>query len=251
MGINVRLRRYAFPGLGMAIAFVAPAAAQDSCNGYFTRSQSLGTLVGDAYAAMSDKDMEAMKRLLPSLEAAFAPISATEVKPEVCDDNHINAYTSYQNSELNFLRSRSVDIGFPVNLPIVKQPDLNQRPLAYAVGWIKYELSDFAGALTAFEKGLAMFPHDAELQNEYLATLLQLKRYSDIIAYTDQVLATAHDSNDETRAKIYNVRGIGLFWTNQLKAADESLGVSLKYFMNDDVTALQKQVQAAMAAKPN
>ncbi|MEQ1609484.1 MAG: hypothetical protein ABL956_11040 [Hyphomonadaceae bacterium] len=106
----------------MAIACVAPATAQDTCNGHFTRSQGLGALVGDAYAAMKSKDPEEMSRLLPLLEAAFA-LSASEVKPEICDGNHINAYTRYQNSELNFLRLRSVDIEFPANLPILKAAD--------------------------------------------------------------------------------------------------------------------------------
>lgn len=103
MGIDVRARCYVFAYLVMAIACVAPATAQDTCNGHFTRSQGLGALVGDAYAAMSSKDPEEMKRLLPLLEAAFATLSASEVKPEICDGNHINAYTRYQNSELNFL----------------------------------------------------------------------------------------------------------------------------------------------------
>jgi tetratricopeptide (TPR) repeat protein len=244
----MRIRHYAFAIL-ITTGCAAPAFAQ-TCDAYFTKSQSMKDVITGAYAAMGDGNLEAQKKALPSLEAALNTLPAVEIKPEVCNGTHINAYTAYQSAELGFLRGRGVDIGFPANLPIVKQPELNHRALAYAVGWIKYELSDFAGALTAFEKGLAMYPHDPDLQNEYLATLLQLNRNADVISYSERVLANGFDLSDGNRAKIYKARGVAQFAVKDLKSADDSMTVALRYQYEDDTSAIQKQIQAAMP-KPN
>lgn len=229
----------------MMLSCATPAFAQ-TCDARFTKSQSMKDAVSEAFTAIRDRNQEAQKKILPSIEAVFNTLAATEVKAEVCNGNHINAYTIYQAAELGFLRARGVDIGFPADLPIVKQPELNHRLLAYAVGWIKYELSDFTGAFAAFDKGLAMFPHDSDLQNEYLATLVKLKRDADILTYTDRWLANGFDLNDENRAKFYKARGIAQINLNDLKAADDSMTVSLRYQYDEETNTLQKQIQAAM-----
>lgn len=227
----MRARHYAFTTLVLATAAAAPAAfAQQSCDGYFTTSQSLGPVLTKAYTAMSPKNLEVLKTLLPELESALNALPAQEVKAEVCGGNHINAYTMHQNAELNFQRARGADIGFPANLPIVKQPDLNQSGIAYTTGWIKYELRDFAGALAAFEKGLAMFPHNPELQSEKLATLVELKRFADAVAYSDKVISESFTLSDQNRAKVWQARAVGLIGTNDNKGADEALTVSLRYY---------------------
>ncbi len=246
----MRARHYAISTLVFALAAAAPIASAQTCDAYFTKSQSLGPLLTKAYAAMSPANIETMKTLLPELESALNALPAQEVKAEVCGGNHINAYTVYQNAELNFQRARGVDIGFPKDFPIVKQPELNQSSIAYATGWMRYELGDFSSALAAFEKGLVMFPHNAELQNEKLATLTQLKRYSDIIAYSEKILADSHAMSDENRAKVWQARAVGFMGTNDNKLADESLNVSLRYLDNADTRALQKRVREALGT-PN
>ena len=46
--------------------------------------------------------------------------AGVEVKAEVCNGNHINAYTVHQYLELSMLRAKDVNIGFPADLPIVQ-----------------------------------------------------------------------------------------------------------------------------------
>lgn len=243
----MRARHYAFTTHVFAAAVAAPTSiAQQTCDGYFTASQALGPVLTKAYTAMSPKNLETLKTLLPELEKALNALPAQEVKPEVCGGNHINAYTAYQNAQLNFQRARGVDIGFPANLPIVKQPDLNHSGVAYATGWIRYELKDYTGALAAFEKGLLMFPHNTELQTEKLATLTELKRYADVIAYSETVIADSYTLSDETRAKVWQARAVGLIGMKDNKAADEALTVAIRYYNTEEARTLQSSVRAAL-----
>ncbi|RYY96514.1 MAG: hypothetical protein EON61_21300 [Alphaproteobacteria bacterium] len=246
----MRARGYAFTTLVFALAAAAPTAtAQETCDGYFTRSQTMGPLLTKAYTAMSPTNLETMKTLLPELEAMLNALPAKEIAPEVCGGNHINAYTPYQHAQLGFLRARNVDIGFPANLPIVKQPELNHSGVAYTTGWIKYELGDFAGALAAFDKGLAMFPHNPELQNEKLATLLQLKRYAEVTAYSEKVLADSYTLTDLNRAKVWQARAVAFMGAKDNKAADEALTVAVRYADTEETRALQKQLRDSMGTQ--
>ena len=135
----------------------------------------------------------------------------------------------------------------PANLPLVKQPNLNHSALAYTVGWIKYEQGDFEGALTAFGKGLALYPHDHALQSEYLATLMQLQRFDQLVAFADKVLTTTYDLTDEDRSKFYAARGVALVFKNDLAGADDSLTVALRYSWSEDVAKMQAEIRAAAA----
>jgi tetratricopeptide (TPR) repeat protein len=235
--------------LGLAGLIQASGAlAADSCNAYFTRSQSLAALLSPAYTAMNSKDAAAQKAALPGLEAQLNALPASEIKAEVCDGNHINAYTSYQYIELGLLRANGIN-RFPANLTLVKQPDLNQASLAYVVGWIKYEQKDYTGALAAYAKGLAMFPHDHSLQQEYMAALLQLGRYKDLVDFDDKVLADTLDYDDVTLAKAYSSRAVAEMGLGNMKESDDAFTVSLRYNYTNDVADMQKQVRDVMATK--
>ncbi|HVZ30160.1 MAG TPA: hypothetical protein VG839_07180 [Asticcacaulis sp.] len=234
----------------MAFAGLVPAGgawAADSCDAYFTRSQTLTPLLTPAYTAMKDKDAAAQKAMLLGLEAQLNALPATEIKAEVCTD-HINAYTTYQYIEARLQRTNGAS-HFPANLVIVKQPDLNQLTLPYVVGWIKYEQKDFTGALAAYAKGLAMFPHDHNLQQEYMATLVQLERYQDLIDFDDKVLTDTLDYDDTGLARTYRGRAIALMGLGNQKDADEAFTVSLRYSYTDDVADMQKQLRESMATK--
>jgi len=238
--------------MALVMALHGPAShAQGSqtCDGYFDASQKMSSILQKAFDAINAKNAADQAAVLPAIESELNKLAAVEVKPEVCNGNHINAYTQHQFLELSTLRAKGVDIGFPANLPIVKQPNLNQGSLAYAVGWIKFERGDFNAALPAYEKGLAMFPHDHNLQNEYLATLIRLQRYKDTIAFSDKILANTYDFDDETRSKILFARGIAFYSDNQLDDAKEALKVAKRYNDTDEIDAEIKLVDDALAKK--
>ena len=226
-------------------------AATTICEGYFQQSQALSAALGTAFKSVQARDLATLQTLLPGLSRQLDDLLPYEVKPEVCGGTHINAYSTFQFFELNVMRANGVTSGFPADLPIVKQPALNQAALAYAVGWTRFELGDFDGALAAYGKGLAMFPHHHALQQEYVATLFQLKRGTQALNYIDGVLATTYDLDDSERAKMFEGRGVALLMAGALDPAIDSLQVSLKYNYTDETAKLLSQLQdlKAQAAK--
>ncbi len=232
----------------------AADAAQDSaatvpvCDGYFAQARALAPLLVPAIKALQAHDSASLISQLPSLEAAFDALPPDEVKPEVCNGNHVNAYTRQQYMELSVLRAHGADTGFPANLPVVKQPELAQPSLAFLVGWTKYEQKDFDGALAAVARGLAMFPSDHNLQHEYMSTLLQLKQGSQVVAFVDSSLTGTYDYDDRERASLYEGRGIGLLMLHAADAADENFSLAQRYYYTDEVKSLQDTLRAARAA---
>jgi tetratricopeptide (TPR) repeat protein len=230
-----------------SMAAVDSAAGAPICEAYFTQSQALAPNLAAAYKAMAAGDKAGQAALLPALQVQFNGLLPYEIRPETCGGTHINAYTNYQFFQLSTLRARGIDTGLPADLPLVKQPDLNQSALAYTVGWIKYEQADFEGALSAFGKGLALYPHDHALQSEYLATLMQLQRFDQVVAFTDKVLTGTYDLTDQDRAKFYASRGIGLLFKGDIAGADDSLTVALRYQWSEEVAKMQTEIRAAAA----
>ena len=231
-----------------SMAAVDSAAGAPICDAYFTQSQALAPNLATAYKAMAAGDKAGQAAVLPALQVQFNGLLPYEIRPETCGGGtHINAYTNYQFFQLSTLRARGIDTGLPATLPLVKQPDLNHSALAYTVGWIKYEQADFEGALSAFGKGLALYPHDHALQSEYLATLMQLQRFDQVVAFTDKVLTGTYDLTDQDRAKFYASRGIGLLFKGDIAGADDSLTVALRYQWSEEVAKMQTEIRAAAA----
>ena len=232
----------------------AADAAQDSaatvpvCEGYFAQSRALVPVVAPAVKSLQAHDSASLITQLPGLEAAFDALPPDEVKPEVCNGNHINAYTRQEYMELSVLRAHGVDTGLPASLPVVKQPELAQPSLAFLVGWTKYEQKDFDGALAAIARGLGMFPSDHNLQHEYMSTLLQLKQGSQVVAFVDQALTRTYDYDDRERATLYEGRGIGLLMLHAADAADENFSLAQRYYYTDEVKGLQDALRTARAA---
>ncbi|ESQ89705.1 hypothetical protein ABAC460_12625 [Asticcacaulis sp. AC460] len=241
---------FAVPGTGGVVTDAGSAAtdsagAVGTCDAYFTKSQSMSTDLSTAFTAMNPKDPAKMAAILPALQRHLDSLPAAEVRAEVCNGNHINAYTTYQNVVLGVQRDKGIDTGFPAILPVVKQPELNHSSVAYTVGWIKYEQGDFPGALAAFNKGLIMFPHNHPLQNEYLATLVQMQNGPGIVAYAEKILSQTYDLDDTMRGKVWAAHGLGLFFSGKVKEADDSLSVSLRYNYDPSVVELQTALKQA------
>ncbi len=221
------------------------------CDAYFEQSQALTTLLNPAFTSLQARDLASLQTQLPALSKQLDDLLPYEIKPEVCGGTHINAYSTFQFFELNVMRGDNVNSGLPANLPIIKQPDMNQPALAYVVGWTRYELGDFEGALAAYGKGLALFPHHHGLQQEYVAALFQLKRGPQALSYIDGVLNTTYDLDDQERGKMFEGRGVALLMVGALDPAIDSMQVSLKYHYNADVASLLEKLQQlkAQAAK--
>lgn len=241
----MRIRSAAVSALALSLFVGAPTAlAQDNCNTYIAASQAMASVVSEAFTAISARDSAAQVKALPKLEAVYNGLAAAEIKPQLCTAN-INTYTTMQFEELNFLRAHGIDNGFPKDLPIVKQPRLNQENLAYAIGWIKYEMQDYTGALAAFDKGLKMFPHNADIQNEHLATLMRLQRYADVQTAAEKYLADSYDMSDAMRSKVFQALALAQISMGDKAGATQSAQVAVYYDSNDSTLETQKQVADA------
>lgn len=227
-------------------AGLAPAAfAQDACDTLMAQSRSLSDAVSQAFEAIQAKDAAAQTQILPRLEVLFSGLPATEIKPQVCNNVYISAYTVMQYTRLNLQRAAGIDTGFPANLPIVKQPQLNQDNLSYALGWIKYEKGDFPGALAVFEKGLKISPDNQELQNEYLASLMQLKRYADVISASTKFIENTLVMTDAGRSKVFQALALAQFLTGDTTQAATSAQTAVYYDNNDSTRATLEQIKSA------
>ncbi len=224
------------------------AATTGTCDAYFTQSQALGPLLDPAVKALAAHDSATLIALLPSLQPQLDALPATEVRPEVCSGNHINAYTRHQFIELGVQRAHGVDTGLPAGLPLVKQPDLNQAGLAFVVGWARYEQKDYDGGLAALGKGLAMFPHDHALLNEYAATLVQLRQGAQVVTFVDGALANTYDLDDRERSTLYVARATGLLMLHALDASEQNLTIALRYHYSDQVKKMLDDMRAMRAA---
>lgn len=238
----MRIRSGSLSALVLGLVICTPVAiAQDNCDSYLAASRSMASVVTEAFTAISAGDSAAQAKALPRLEAVFGQLPAAEIKPQLCTAN-INTYTTMQFEELNILRAHGIETGFPKDLPIVKQPRLNHENLAYAVGWIKYEMQDYTGALAAFDKGLKMFPHSPEIQNEYLATLMRLQRYNDVAKEAEKYLSNSYDMTDTMRAKVFQALALAQMNTGDKAGATQSAQVAVYYDSNDSTLETQKQV---------
>jgi tetratricopeptide (TPR) repeat protein len=224
-----------------AVMFPTAAAAAGHCDDVMAASRSMQSDLTQALAAMNAKDTARMRQLLPSLERAFNVLPAVEITPENCT-THVSTYTALQYTQLTTLKARGLSTGFPASLPIVKQPDLNHLSLAYAVGWIKFELGDFAGAKTAYAKGLKMYPHDPNLQSEYMATLLQQQDAAGVVAFGQQALDGTPNYSDGERAKIYRGMGVAYALQNDKANAKEMLTIAQRYEWEKTTEDLLKQI---------
>lgn len=242
----MRQRFSALSAIAFGVVIAAPLAhAQDPCEANLEASRKMAQVVSDAFVAIKAKDRPAQDKSLPAIEAVFTKLPATEIKPVTCSNAHIDVYTPDQFTRLSLLRANGVDTGYPTNVPIVKQPRLNQENLAFAVGWIKYEQQNYTGALASFEKALKMYPDSPELQNEYLATLMQLKRYSDLVAAAEGYLQNSYLMTDATRSKVYQAMALAQANLNQKDAAKQSAQVAVYYDNNDSTLQTQQQVADA------
>ncbi|MEI9904676.1 MAG: tetratricopeptide repeat protein [Asticcacaulis sp.] len=218
-------------------AATAPVLAHANCQSYFDDSSQMTDTLTKAFTAMNAKDTASYATILPQLTQLLDSFPASEIAAETCTD-HINTYSAYQYTELSILRAHKVASGFSDTLPLVKQPELNHIQLAYAVGWINYEQGNYEAALAAYGKGLAMFPHNHELQNEYAATLLQLDRSEDAVTFVTQVLSDTYDLDDTMRGKMYAALGVAEVQEGDTENAESNLNVAQLYNYTDDTKSM-------------
>ncbi|MEP9360507.1 hypothetical protein [Sphingomonas sp. KR3-1] len=201
------------------VALIAPGAAfAGSCEDRAAFAAEVQPDIDKTFALMKAQDKPGFTAMLPALQKRFATLPATMPAAERCgsevrvyDDHQFAAYTAAKQA------GRAID-GFPASSTFVMR-NLHYAELAYAVGWIQYEMEDYAGAKASYAKGLAIAPNQHDLTKEYVATLLGLSAYADIPPFIDKFLATDKDLEAQGRANLIAAKGIGFAGAGNMAAA--------------------------------
>ncbi|WP_137863922.1 MULTISPECIES: hypothetical protein [unclassified Sphingomonas] len=191
------------------LALLAPGTAlAGPCEDKAAWAAAVRPEIERAFALMKAQDKPGFAALLPALQKRYAPLPAAMPAAERCggevrvyDEHQYLAYADAHKA------GRAID-GFPADANFVLT-NLHYADLAYAVGWIQYELEDYAGAKASYAKGLAIAPNQHDLTREYVATLLSLSAFGEMAPFIDKFLASDRDMDGPGRANLIAAKGIG------------------------------------------
>lgn len=234
-----------------AIALAAPATAQaGSCEDRAAWATAVQPDIDKAFALMKAQDKPGFSAMLPALQKRYAALPATMPVAERCG-NDVRVYDEHRYLAYDAAKKagKAID-GFPASSNFVLT-NLHYAELAYVVGWIQYEMEDFAGAKASYAKGLAIAPNQHDLTKEYVATLLSLSAYSDMAPFIDRFLATDKDLAGPERANLIAAKGIGYAglgdMTGATKAATDARAIDPN---NEYAQLVMNLVAQSKQAKP-
>lgn len=212
-----------------AIALIAPIAAiAGPCEERAAQAAAIQPDIEKAFALMKAQDRPGFTAMLPALQARFAALPAAMPAAERCG-SEVRVYDEHQYRAYDAAKKAGQAIdGFPATANFVLT-NLHYAELAYAIGWIQYEVQDFAGAKASYAKGLAIEPNQHDLTKEYVATLLSLSAYAEMGPFIDRFLANDKDLAGAERANLIAAKGVALVGLGDLagatKAADQARGL--------------------------
>lgn len=185
---------------------------------------ALGAM-GKANASGSDADLAALKAMLPDLETALSHAPDKPSLPEHCGDSII----LYSGDMMQML-VLSAAIGKDKSLGathVEQREPLPYALLAFAVGWIRFEGGDYAGADAADRKGLLNDPNDATLMSEDSFALSKLGRNAEALTALDAFIAGHPALGDDQMALLQRKRGYVLVELDRLDDAEAAYKKSL------------------------
>lgn len=196
------MRGIRFAGLVAALAALPVSAqAADTCATHAARSNVIGAQVNSATALMRQRDIAALKAMLPSLNAELAKLPSAMPAPLKCGDS-VQVYDVHQFALFDAAQKAGKQSpGFAKGTRFTYFDPLYHK-LAYIVGWIQYELEDFEAARLSYSKGLTIAPNEHDLVSEYAATLLSQKKNAELMVFVDRFLAADRDASASMRASL-------------------------------------------------
>jgi tetratricopeptide (TPR) repeat protein len=234
-----------------AIALIAPGAAlAGSCEDKAAFAAAVQPDIDKVFALMKAQDKPGFTAMLPALQKRYAALPAAMPVAERCG-NEVRVYDEHQFAAYTAAKQagRAID-GLPASSNFVLS-NLHYAELAYAVGWIQYEMEDFAGARASYGKGLALAPNQHDLTKEYVATLLGLSAYAEIPPFIDKFLATDHDIDPPGRANLIAAKGIGFAGAGNVVAAAKAANEAKALDPNNEYADLVLKLVAQKQGAPN
>ncbi|HWU96412.1 MAG TPA: hypothetical protein VN029_12500, partial [Sphingomonas sp.] len=200
------------------------------------------------FALMKAQDRPGFTALLPALQKRYAALPAAMPAAERCGAE-VRVYDAHQYLAYEAAKKAGKPIdGFPASSNFVLT-NLHYAELAYAVGWIQYEMEDFAGARASYAKGLAIAPNQHDLTKEYVATLLSLSAYAELVPFVDRFLASDRDLVGTERANLIAAKGIALVAQNDLPGATAAANQARALDVSNEYAALVTRLVAQRQGK--
>lgn len=221
-----------------AIALLAPGPVlAGPCEDKAAWAAAAQPEIEKAFALMKAQDRPGFAALLPTLEKRYAPLPAAMPAPERCGDE-VRVYDEHQYLAYADAAKagRAID-GFPAGSNFVLA-NLHYAELAYAVGWIQYEMEDYAAAKASYAKGLAIAPNQHDLAKEYVATLLSLSAYGEMAPFIDKFLAGDRDMDGPGRANLIAAKGIGFIALGDMPGAANAANQAKALDPNNEYASL-------------
>lgn len=241
----------AFAGALLVLAFAAGTARADDpgtagldmtvidCQPHNAAQESADMdLAAKAFDAISKANqtggadqLTALNAMLPGLETALAHAPDKPSLPEHCGDTIV----LYSDDMMQMLvLSAAVDKNKDMisknggATKVEQREPLPYALLAFAVGWIKFEQGDYAGADAADRKGLLNDPNDALLASEDSYALAKLGRSQEAYDAAAGFLAAHPGLDDANHALLLRREGYALIDLNRLDEAQAAYEQSLK-----------------------
>lgn len=234
-----------------AIALLSPAPAlAGPCEDKAAFAAKAQPDLDKAFALMKAQDKPGFTAMLPALQKLYAALPATMPMAERCGAE-VRVYDEHQYLAYDAAKKagKAID-GFPAGSTFVLS-NLHYAELAYAVGWIQYEMQDFVGAKASYAKGLAIAPNQHDLTKEYVATLLSLSAYAEMPPFVDRFLASDKDLAGAERANLIAAKGIALIAQNDLPGATDAAKQAKALDANNEYAELVIKLVAQRQATPN
>jgi len=217
---------FLFAVFGMVIAPVSASAAPGDTCSEPVKDLLISERILDLAASVAKKgDVAMLDHLMPMLERQLAALPAVPTISAICFGKHY-VFDRHEFTALTAGRNAAATAPGAPALPIAYSKVVGQ--VAYLVGWRRFEKHDFAGAVDADRKGLALIPLDHELTRELLSALFQAKGFdeakpllaatladSDLtsrerVQYLDNLTTAEVATRDYAAARVSNARALAL-----------------------------------------
>jgi tetratricopeptide (TPR) repeat protein len=232
-----------------AITLILPGTAlAGSCKDKAAFTAGVSPDLDKTFALMKAQDKPGFTAMLPALQNRFAALPAAMPAAERCG-NEVRVYDEHQYLAYDAAKKAGKVIdGFPASSNFVLT-NTRYAELAYAVGWIQYEMEDYAGAKASYYKGLTIAPNQHDLTKEYVATLLSMSAYMEVPRFVEKFIASDTDLAGPERANLIAAKGIALFALKDQVGARNAANQAKALDANNEYAALV--IKLIAEAKPN
>ena len=211
-----------------------------ACQPHDNAQEAADTALAEkAWASVTKKDVPALAKMLPDLEAAAARSPDKPSLPERCGDK----LTIYSADMMEFLIVSGTVMADKTSQikSVVQHAPLPYARLNFIVGWVYYEQDQLEKAVPFYARGLLDDPRDTYLASEYANVLSETGHADQALTFVDRFLADNKNLSDRLQALMLRRRGYALGELGRHQDAITAYRESQKYDSKNTVAANEIQ----------